>query len=1185
MTARAKWSREELEAARRRVRSALEEAPLQPISLGFRGPEAAAHALPPPADLPAGPALRAAAVMSRFRLDDVGTSDPAEMDRLKEQSIPLREEGWRTLEPAVRNAVLRQISREELRLLLEQHPRSDDPLQAALQKARRVLRPDLLQGMSVGELAALLQIHDSAILPAIPRDLIERKLQLARLLEPLRQITRTFSGRAAEMQQLRDYVGVLSTGSWLGDAKRAVGDFLFKPVPKGPFLIHGPGGVGKTTLTAQFILEHALAAENQQFPFAYLDFDRPTVNAEEPVTILIEAVRQIGLQYDSAFAASERLGERWRARLASSADTESFVRDFTGFLETLEVREGPVLFVLDTFEEVQRRSTAYARGVTLLTGRLSIMIPRLRVVIAGRSAPDDGTRLDGQLALEGFDRESAVAYLRNRGLDPEAAGRVADLTRGNPLTLTLAIDLYRRDPAGLRQLDAARLTDEIIQSFLFDRILLHIPDPEVRRLAHPGLVLRRVTPELIRDVLAGPCDVNVPSLQRAEELFEKLASDSTLVTRVDPRTIIHRADVRRSMLKPLREDQSEKVEEIHRAAIAFHQRFPDVISQAEVAYHMLSLGEIARLMPSLEPLLVNALDELAPAAQVQLAEAYDLELKEETWRTADQESWERATARKVAELLKAGDVRRALTLLAERSERDAHTELMIVEAQVQLAANAVSAARDIAERGIRAYRNAGNSALLFRLLLITVEIERRANAFAGAAAYLDDAEEIARRRNDPLMLTQVLIVRAEIQPAGNRAEYQLLLDELVEALDHVRDEGWRRERLLVRKVAARVATTHPKIITRAARLGLLDLPTQEIEALARLENCSPEDLLRRLAEAPSPSLLAVVSSTLSILLDPARDALQAPSVPTKNIKLRSAQREQLRDLLVKHYGGDLGTFLETRYSRGLESVSLSEDVHRNAMDLLRASEREDWLNDLIIGLWRSRFLSLDVLALVDAIDLGPQTRVAKSKDAVPERQLRALLRTYRSGIAALEAQTCRILVSSTQTGCGFLARSNMVATSQMIVGQEPTLEFDRVVLAGRIVDNGMVVGSLRSEPPLRIFFEHRFADEPLDRGRATPDAQPRGVVALPKDPQIDPDQPIFWLWREASGTFVSGVRKFAPLSKNRFAIAAEWTPPMVGASCFDAALRVIGNHCGAGPDNPAMAMFRAMSQYDLPPLD
>jgi hypothetical protein len=45
---------------------------------------------------------------------------------------------------------------------------------------------------------------------------------------------------------------------------------------------------------------------------------------------------------------------------------------------------------------------------------------------------------------------------------------------------------------------------EFTQAFLYTHILERIDDEEVMHLAHPGLVLRLVTPDLIRLVLAKP---------------------------------------------------------------------------------------------------------------------------------------------------------------------------------------------------------------------------------------------------------------------------------------------------------------------------------------------------------------------------------------------------------------------------------------------------------------------------------------------------------------------------------------------------------------------------------------------------------------------------------------------------------------------------------------------------------
>jgi hypothetical protein len=98
------------------------------------------------------------------------------------------------------------------------------------------------------------------------------------------------------------------------------------------------------------------------------------------------------------------------------------------------------------------------------------------------------------------------------------AGLVYETAGGNPLTLRLAAELYRREPAGVDQFlaedFAKKLFAERRDAYLFERILKHIHDLGVRALALPGLVLRRITPDLIREVLAGPCEVRSPTRRR-----------------------------------------------------------------------------------------------------------------------------------------------------------------------------------------------------------------------------------------------------------------------------------------------------------------------------------------------------------------------------------------------------------------------------------------------------------------------------------------------------------------------------------------------------------------------------------------------------------------------------------------------------------------------------------------------
>src|SRR6185437_4573035 len=70
-----------------------------------------------------------------------------------------------------------------------------------------------------------------------------------------------------------------------------------------PLLICGPGGVGKSTLVAKFVIDHYDSIDTaDRFPFAYLSFDRAALNPEQPSSLIREIIRQISLEYPEAAA-------------------------------------------------------------------------------------------------------------------------------------------------------------------------------------------------------------------------------------------------------------------------------------------------------------------------------------------------------------------------------------------------------------------------------------------------------------------------------------------------------------------------------------------------------------------------------------------------------------------------------------------------------------------------------------------------------------------------------------------------------------------------------------------------------------------------------------------------------------------------------------------------------------------
>jgi hypothetical protein len=109
---------------------------------------------------------------------------------------------------------------------------------------------------------------------------------------------------------------------------------------------------------------------------------------------------------------------------------------------------------------------------------------------------------------------------------------------------------------------------------LYQRLLHHITDPEVRKLAHPGLVLRRITPGIIRDVLAEPCGLEVEDAVAAQRLFERLRNQVSLVAPAEPGILRHRPDVRRMMLPLILEDKPEQARRIQERAVTFMSSGP-----------------------------------------------------------------------------------------------------------------------------------------------------------------------------------------------------------------------------------------------------------------------------------------------------------------------------------------------------------------------------------------------------------------------------------------------------------------------------------------------------------------------------------------------------------------------------------------------------------------------------------
>lgn len=641
-------------------------------------------------------------------------------------------------------------------------------------------KPPDLANLNVEQLSTLLQIARwlSPLMSGMPTpEAVSLRLSHARLLTPFTFLAgQHFYGREEELRELREYVGVLPPETLLAKmshlSKRVLG---WKRAD--PLMIYGVGGIGKSALLGRFLLEHAELPEHLRFPFAYIDFDRPELSIQSPVTLLSEAARQLAIQYP----AFENEFERYRAEVADvllrfgestdvAAEGESpvaselslprsaedeLVSRFADLVQVLGPDDQPLLLVLDTFEELQYRSRDYVRRAWRFLESVQNVYRRLRVVVAGRVRVTDLPC--EEMPLEGLSHEAAVQLLAGLGVDRELADEVARRLGTSPLTLRLAARVLSKeeDPQiAVREIRTRgwlrRFSDERIQGELYRRHINHIHDSEVRRLAHPGLIVRLITIEVIREILAEPCGLEIKSVEHAGRLFDELRREVAVVAPMDEHTLRHRPEVRRVMIEMLREDKPDTVEHIHYRAVAYYETRDGRKAREEELYHRLALDQpreeiLARWDSKLASGLVGSIEELPPRAQAFLAAEANLDVSRDVWRQADLPDWERYAARRVDRLVSHHEPKAAWELLCEREDRTPTSPLHNAAATVLLELGQLDKAMKAADEAVQAAREAGDDQRVLEAQWLNARIRAQVGDFAAADQMLAEADRSAGR--------------------------------------------------------------------------------------------------------------------------------------------------------------------------------------------------------------------------------------------------------------------------------------------------------------------------------------------------------------------------------------------------------------------------------------------------------
>ncbi|WP_426367313.1 trypsin-like peptidase domain-containing protein [Streptomyces sp. E-08] len=705
-------------------------------------------------------------------------------------------------------------------------------------------------------------------------DEVQHRLERAQLVQPLRRLVRgTFHGRTAELDALHAYLA------------------LPEEPAEPPVLLHGVGGIGKSTLLARFLVDALAAAGPTGFPFAYIDFARPTLSIHEPATVIAEMARQLGVHHPEHRAAFEELadecertaalqrGERneldelsrlagTRATLgrdyssdfharASAREQELAHRVASLVAEAVRPPPGdpppPLVVVVDSFEEAQYRGSPVIARMWAVWTALRAAYARLRFVVSGRAPIDHPARVltPRTMELAELDREASVDLLMSSGVDDEPlAEDLADRIGGHPLSLRLAArtavalgtgsrslgELLRGLPSRRRYFDH-QVDQMLIQGMLYDRLLNHIAEDDVRALVQAGLALRLITPDLILEVLAKPAGLTVESAAEARALYGLLTSRVDLMESAGPEAIRHRTDLRAIMLRLSDSARTDLMRAVDRRAVAYYAAREGPRERAEEIYHRLRLGENPRTVEARwEPGVASYLSGSAHREMPHRSAAFLLgriggHVPDQVMTEADQEDWERIAAREVEDLLTQGYVEAAGQRLAERRPWTPCSRLHALLAETLARSGRTAEARAGAERAVDRAEEAGCAETRLELLQLSARLAQDTGDFAAAERDLQEAEEIAGGLGLRHESLGVLVARSRLAALadGDAAPAE---ERLARTLRGMPDADLARQPSLARTAAATACRADPGLLEHTLRL--VGLPADEEAVVTEL---------------------------------------------------------------------------------------------------------------------------------------------------------------------------------------------------------------------------------------------------------------------------------------------------------------------------------------------------------------
>ncbi len=498
----------------------------------------------------------------------------------------------------------------------------DGDLDAAVDAQRRVAREgpdaDLLEALTGTGRASPAAVREAAGAPEPDRDeLVRLAMALDRAgshAPAFAELTAVRTAIAALDAAARvDWVddrGVFGREAELAQALQWV-QAARDEVPVRAFAVTGPAGIGKTTLLDEVARR---ATRETQALVVRLDFERAGLDVLDRVGLVGDIARQIARQRGEAGAALEaerleavgadrahglRAGEgRDRLPLSLARATGDAVRAAgTG-----------VLVTLDALETLPRRGETHTRRLfETLDALCAEGVGPLAVVAAGSAEAFErvADRVGSTVVLGGLDDESAGALLASLEVPLAQRPAVLRAAAGSPTILRLgatAVREFGRDAvAGVAERGAASL---------FHFLLGRIGDDTRRALAQPGLLARRISPELLADVLGAQLELADASAA-AHDAFSALAVQEWLV---EPDVVDGwlrlRPGVRAMLLEDVYRDlDPAQAGRLNRAIADWYGVRDEPFAALEAAYHRLQAMRAGAPAPHLSPAVLSRIDE------------------------------------------------------------------------------------------------------------------------------------------------------------------------------------------------------------------------------------------------------------------------------------------------------------------------------------------------------------------------------------------------------------------------------------------------------------------------------------------------------------------------------------------------------------------------------------------------